>query len=255
MISARDRAARALDTIPGWSGATLTALKGGLTNTTWRVDRAGHRATLKVDPDARSFPFAGRNGEAAIQRAAAALGFAGDVIHASPTVLLAEYVDGKVWTADDLRDTDNLVRLGQLLRRVHRLPRSDRHFDALRAARSYREQIETNDNVDQTLADEHLGVLHALPPPMVTCLCHNDVVAENIVAAPNLTLLDWEFASDNDPMFDLAVVVEHHGLDDLQAGCLLDAYAGSEADRLKPRLELETRRYCSLAWLWQAASP
>lgn len=253
-MNARDRARCALENVPGWSGARLTTLTGGLTNAAWRAEKEGRRAVLKVDAEPRSFPFADRDAEARIQRHAAAQGLAGDVIHASPTVLLADYVEGRAWAPEDMHDTDNLARLGELLGRVHCLPPSGRPFDALRAGRLYRERIEGND-VDPAVADRHVGVLGALPPPTATSLCHNDVVAENIVATPDLKLLDWEYASDNDPMFDLAIVVEHHGLDDSETAALLDAYAGGAADRLRPRLEREMRRYRSLAWLWQAASP
>lgn len=255
MSDARAIAERALDGIPGWSGAELSALKGGLTNTTWLVEKNGRRATLKADAAVRGFPFASREEEARIQRVAAADGLANDVIHASETVLLSDYVDGSVWATADLQDEQRLQLLGRLLCHVHRLPTSGRRFDALRAARLYAERAATNAAIDPVAVDEHLGVLQSLPEPDPTCCCHNDVVAENILSTPELRLIDWEYAGDNDPLFDIAIVVVHHNLDGTQATCLLDAYAGQESGRLRSRLAREVRRYRSLAWLWQAASP
>ena len=255
MTDTRDIAERALDEIPGWSGARLTALKGGTTNTTWFVEKCGKRATLKADPMLRGFPFASRVDEAGIQQAAAAQGLASDVIHASPTVLLTDFADGSVWTGEDLQNDDNLARLARLLRRVHRLPPTGRRFDAKRAADLYADRITAVGSVDPAFVDEQVAVLHSLPVTAVVCCCHNDVVAGNIVATPALRLIDWEYATDNDPMFDLAIVAVHHDLDRAETASLLDAYAGDAAGRLRNRLAREIRRYRALAWLWQAASP
>lgn len=255
MIDTRDIAERALDEIPGWSGARLTALKGGTTNTTWLVEKGGRRATLKADPELRGFPFASRVDEAGVQQVAAAQGLASDIIHASPTVLLTDFADGSVWSGEDLRNDDNLALLARLLRRVHNLPPTGRRFDAIRAANLYASRIAADGSVDPAIVDEHVAILQSLPVPAETCCCHNDVVAENILATPALRLIDWEYAADNDPMFDLAIVVTHHDLDDSQSRYMLDAYAGKSSDQLLDRLTREIRRYRALAWLWQAASP
>ena len=48
---------QALSTIPGWEGASVTELKGGLSNRTWRVDRDGRSAVLKIDERPRGEPY------------------------------------------------------------------------------------------------------------------------------------------------------------------------------------------------------
>ena len=255
LIDTHDIAARALDQIPGWSGARLTPLAGGTTNTTWLAEKNGRRATLKADPSRREFPFADRETEAAIQRGAASRGLANDVIYASPTVLLTAFADGDVWTGDDMADEDNQQRLARLLRRVHALPATGRRFDALRAAKLYAARIPPGRSAAPAIVDEHISVLQSLPGPGESRCCHKDVVAGNILATPGLRLIDWEYAADNDPMFDLAVVIVHHDLDDAEAASLLDAYADGRTGQLRARLACEIQRYRALAWLWQAASP
>ena len=42
-------------------------------------------------------------------------------------------------------------------------------------------------------------------------------------------LIDWEYAGVGDPFFDLAVIVQHHGLDNPLARCLLENYLGRRA--------------------------
>ena len=46
-------------------------------------------------------------------------------------------------------------------------------------------------------------MVDAVPPPRAPCCCHNDLVVGNIIAAPEIRFLDWEYACDNDPFFDL----------------------------------------------------
>ena len=254
MTSARTVAARALDGIDGWSGAELTALPGGRTNTTWLVEKHGRRAILKADAAVREFPFASREAEAGVQRAAAANGLASDVIYASPTVLLTDYLVGDPLTPEKLVDETLRERLAAVLHRVHRLPRTGREFDAGRAARLYASRIAVSNAREPSAVREQLHILESLPAPDELCCCHNDVVAGNILATPRLKLLDWEYASDNDPMFDLAVVAVHHELDDARTGELLDAYPGNVSEKMRARLATELTRYRALAWLWEAAT-
>ncbi len=80
--------------------------------------------------------------------------------------------------------------------------------------------------------------------------CHNDLVAENIVTARGVVFLDFEYACDNDPLFDLAVVAEHHRLSDSAEERLLTAYFGAEAPEKREELAAQRRVYAALSWLW-----
>jgi thiamine kinase-like enzyme len=102
-------------------------------------------------------------------------------------------------------------------------------------------------------AEGHLAVVESAPGPMNLCCCHNDLVAENIIATPDIRFLDWEYACDNDPLFDLAVIVAHHGLSDGQARVLLDAYFDGNGDAWRRQLGVQVRLYNALNWLWSVA--
>jgi thiamine kinase-like enzyme len=82
--------------------------------------------------------------------------------------------------------------------------------------------------------------------------CHNDVVAANIVGRDPPMLLDWEYASDNDPLFDLASVIAYHCLDDRAADLLLRAYTGDATKELFEQLVIQRRLNDALHWLWLA---
>ena len=241
----------ALAAIPGWQGAAFHELPGGLTNRTLRVEKHGRRAVLKIDPAPRKPPFNSRQEEARIQQRAAAIGRASDVLYAGDTVLLSEWADGEVWTPEHFDDDTNLVRLGRALRQVHRLPLTGRTFDAAAAARLYASRVRA---ADRETARQQLAVVESSPGPMDLCCCHNDLVAENIISTPDILLLDWEYACDNDPLFDIAVVVAHHGLSAGQADVLLDAYFDGDGGSWRGQLAIQQRLYNALNWLWAAAA-
>ena len=84
-------------------------------------------------------------------------------------------------------------------------------------------------------------------------MCHNDLVAENMIDTPGrgLLLIDWEYAGMGDPFFDLAVVVRHHDLAQDLAKEFFEAYlqrAPSEAET--ERFGLQCDLYAALLDLW-----
>ena len=236
--------------MPGWEGATARELAGGLTNRTWLVEAGPRRAVLKIDDEPRGAPYNSRRTEAQIQAIAADEGLANSVLVATDTVYMTEYFDGSVWTRTYLDDDENLARLGRTLRRLHALPLTGRIFDARQAAREYANNIE---NADPDLLHHSMRVIDAMPSPQNLCCCHNDLVVGNIIATPEIRFLDWEYACDNDPFFDLATVVAHHDLSADRADYLLDAYFDGDGRRWRQQLAMYERFYIAILWLWQAA--
>jgi thiamine kinase-like enzyme len=236
--------------IPGWRGAAYEELPGGLTNRTLLVENEGRRAVLKIDPVPRTPPYNSRQEEARIQERAAALGRANGVLFVRDTILLAKWADGEVWTRAHLDDDGNLARLARALREVHGLPLTGRTFDAAAAARLYASRV---DPAERETARQRVAVVESAPRPKNLCCCHNDLVAENIISAPEVCFLDWEYACDNDPLFDLAVVAAHHGLSGRQAGILLDAYFDGDGGSWRDPFAAQVRLYDALNRLWVAA--
>ena len=236
--------------IPRWRGASWSELPGGLTNRTLLVEKDGRRAVLKIDPAPRQAPYNSRQDEARIQQRAAALGRANGVLYVEDTVLLSEWGEGEVWTRAHFDVDDNLRRVAKALREIHTLPLTGKTFDAAAAAKLYAGSLDASMS---GAAERHLTVVETAPGLMNLCCCHNDLVAENIISAPEVRFLDWEYACDNDPLFDLAVVVAHHGLSDRQARVLLDAYFNGDGDSWRGQLGVQMRLYNALNWLWSVA--
>ena len=238
--------------IDGWQGAAISELDGGRSNRTWLVERDGRKAVLKVDESLRYGPYNSRRSEAHIQSIAARNGLANAVLYVDDRTLLTEFVEGVVWEPGFLERDDNIELVAGTLRRLHSLPLSGRSFDSIIAAKRYVEKI---DNPNAGLVAYCTNVIETMRQPHNLCLCHNDLVAENIITMPHMMFLDWEYACDNDPMFDLATIVEHHELDEPLAYRLLDAYFDGDGERWRLKLRKQQDLYLALYWLWLASRP
>jgi len=237
-----------LSTLPGWEGATYKELNGGLTNRTYLVELEQRKAVLKIDESPRSEPFNARNKEAQIQTVAAQQGLAASVLFVSETAYMTEFMDGVIWSNDCLEDNANLDHLAAGLRLLHALPLTGRTFNAMGAAREY---VRVISDVDQQKVDDCLRTIEAGPRPPNLCCCHNDLVVANIINTPEVRFLDWEYACDNDPFFDLATVVAHHKLTNEQSNYLLDSYFDGDGERWREQLARQAGVYEALLWLWE----
>jgi len=215
-----------LDGIPGFVDATIESrLDGGLASRSYRVKRNGGLFVLRIDKPEAARLGLNRAAEHAVIRAVAGAGLGPGAVYCEPDagVLLRPFIPGRPWTRDDLLQPENLVRLADRLRRLHDVPFAGSRFDPVSAAMRYAEQLGS----DQARAHlQRLRNIHASVEPVEPVLCHNDLVCRNILEAGGPVLIDWEFAAPGDPLFDLAVVVQHHDLGNDLAGAFLQAYLG-----------------------------
>jgi thiamine kinase-like enzyme len=222
-------------------------LAGGLSNHTWLVRSGDRKAVLKIDEAPRGAPFNTRSTEAQIQTMAAEQGLANRVLLVTDTIYMTEYVEGVVWSLDCLEDRANIEKLAIALRKLHTLPLTGRTFDAIGAARGYASRIADPD-VDRVR--DCLEKIEAGPLPPNLCCCHNDLVVANIVNVPQTRFLDWEYACDNDPFFDLATIAAHHDMTRKQSDTLLDAYFDGNGARWREQLDRQADVYAALLYLW-----
>jgi len=237
--------------LPDWQGASSTRLAGGLTNNTWRLEKDSRKAVLKIDHELRSTPYNTRFSEAIVQSAAARAGLAGGVIFADNQIYICEYIEGTVWDRTCFDIEGNIERLAETLQRLHSLPLSGRKFRSLAAAEDYAQSIDRNEKIVSVCLD----IVRNIEAPTDYCFCHNDLVAGNIIETPEIMFLDWEYARDNDRLFDLATIVEHHELSEKQTDTLLSAYFDGDYDRWREPIAQQRRLYLALYWLWAASRP
>lgn len=244
---------QALSAIPGFAGATLLQqLSNGPTNSSFLLEQNGERFVLRLDKPAARELGLNRENEQEVLSHLATHGLAPAVIYCDVTegVLLRPFLPGRAWTEQILNSKESLQRLARLLHRLHALAPVGAAFDPLGAARRYALHLATPDSATvlqkaERLADELAG----WPEPSV--LCHNDPVCHNLVEGESLSLIDWEYAAVGDRYFDLAVILQHHDIDDELSENFLDSYLGRKAQPGELRhLQKQRDFYQCLLLLW-----
>ena len=133
------------------------------------------------------------------------------------------------WTVEH-KDKD-VIRLAKHLAKAHRLPARKHKYSIMDVIRFYIERIESlvsNDTVLRLESEYLFSILESCTAPkklLPSALCHNDLNPKNtLMDDEKLWFIDWEYSGVGDPLFDLAVVVKSHNLDERQMMLLLSSY-------------------------------
>ena len=243
----------ALEMIPGFSSSTVAAiLSDGPTNRSLLIHRAGEAFVLRMDKTEAVTLGLDRVAEQAICKVVSAAGLTPEPVYADHEnrLYLRRYVEAVVWDERAPHQSANLERLGALLAEVHALPLVGNKLEPARAIAAYAKHIGTPGAARLQIEAETL-LCEIQKTPQRICLCHNDLVFGNILEAGRLILIDWEYAGQDDPWFDLAVVVQHHQLDRKLSSCFLSAYLQRQVTESElVRFELYCRYYQILLKLW-----
>ncbi len=255
-MSAAINAFEALALVPGWDSqaSDIEELKGGLTNRTFLVRAAGAQCVLRLNANMNEAIALDRSCELTILGNAADAGMAPEIVFSDTEhgILMTEYLPDSTWSESDLQSAENIEALADLLRRVHALPACGVNFDLHLSAARYEEYLEKRQGL-HAYASRCVEVIAGMPVSDQLVCCHNDIVADNIIASQPLKLIDWEYAGDNDPLFDLASIIGFHNLDEHVSDALLSAYAGGANTELRERLADQVRAFDAVQWLWLAS--
>ncbi len=251
-LGARD----ALAMVPGVDvdALEIRKLPGGLSNRSFLIVGGDSRWVLRLDPHMPGAFQPDRRLELCALQTASAAGLAPRVIFAEPAmgVLICNYVEGHAFTQAELEDDSKLRALAGLLRAVHSLPHCGTRLQMSATAKIYAKYIERNAGPN-AFADYCVELIASMPRPQRVSFCHNDIVAGNVIGNGTLKLIDWEFAGDNDPLFDLASLIGFHDLDEHRVDVLLRAYCEVPDERVHDRLQQQRVIYDAIQWLWLAA--
>jgi thiamine kinase-like enzyme len=253
----------ALARVPGFAGHPLrvTAVPGGLINRTYRVDSAAGSAAVRLAVDGEPL-VVDRAAECASARAAAAIGIGPEVLLCDPVtgVSVTAWLPGRTLDRSDLDDAEMLGRVAALCRSLHAGPRHGAELDIFAVRRHYRRIVEERglaipagyDDLEPA-TDTVESALRAAPEPTVPC--HNDLRAANIVVDDErMWLLDYEYAANNEPCFELGTLWSDSALPLDRLDELVAAYYG----RPRPSQVARARLFAAVAnytWsLWASIS-
>ena len=239
-----------LDTVRESSSARVAALAiwfgrvdplplaGGITNQNFMVDDRGRRYVVRVGNDILVHGVVRAN-ELAASRAAHLAGLSSRVVHAEPGILVLDFIEGRTFTPEDIRNPANLGRLVDMVRRCHRdIPQYLRGpaamFWVFHVVRDYAHTLREADSRHIALLPELLARAARLEDtvgPIEVVFGHNDLLAANFIDdGQRLWLVDWEYAGFNSPLFDLGGLASNSELSPEQAEQVLSLYFDKPVD-------------------------
>jgi thiamine kinase-like enzyme len=255
-------ARRALARLGGLAAAAeraeLVPLPGGTHARSWLVTyRDGTRHVLRLAaPGSPALLDVVTEARATLAAAAAGLAPSVVAIDAAWGTLLTEYRVATAWRAEQARESRNLVRAAQLMRRLHVVPVELPAFAAERIASGYLARLGTVAVVREPRAvrwaDELLArARHHDGLYAPSAFCHHDLFAANILDDGELALVDFEYAVRATPLLDLASFAAMNGLHLEERGALLAAYRGREPTAAElSELAAVVRLVRLMAWFW-----
>ena len=251
--------------IPQFAGVAPESIEverlGGLTNLVYRLRCRGRDYLLRV-PGPGTGDYIDRRREGHDARIAAAAGVSAGVLFFddSDGLMLAEYIDGTTLNAERFRDLGSVRRSAQALRRMHEHPQGfGKTFDVFEQIDDY---LALLGKLDARLpdgyaevkaeADAARAVLESNPGPRVPSHC--DPLAENFIdTGDRVWIVDWEYAGNNDPMWDLGDLSVEACFSPVQDRELLGAYFGGEPPADQVARMVLYKALCDLLWtLWGA---
>jgi len=250
--------------LPLWSDRVEPSdLRGGLSNVNFTVEDAGRKYVVRIGGDNEPHGVVRKN-ELAASRAAAAAGVAPRVVHAEPGVLVIEFIEGRTFTPEDVRNPKNLDRLVALIQRTHReVPKYLRGpgvlFWVFHVVRDYAHSLSEASSADLRLIRrlmQQAETLEKAVGPVDLIFGHNDLLAANVIDdGDRLWLVDWEYAGFNSPLFDLGGLASNSEMSVALREKLLEAYFDRPVtDQLRYRFAAMTAASLLRETMWSMVS-
>jgi thiamine kinase-like enzyme len=252
-----DEIEQALERV-GWLRAAGPPQRlAGLTNLNYRFGDY----VLRM-PGAGTSEYIDRADEEVAARSAAAAGVNAEVLHFDPAdgLMVTRFVHAAVTMSPERfrADLGAVRRAGHILRRLHttatpfavefKLFDMLDDYKALLAAKS----ATLPDGYDDVEADAEKARAALLRHPVPLVPCHCDPLCENFLdTGDEMYLIDFEYAGNNDPMWDLGDLSVEAGFGGDHDAALLDAYFDGDPPPLDVARMVIHKALCDLLWtLW-----
>lgn len=264
MIAMNPELLALLDRIPAFEGVDRAKIGieklGGLTNQNFKVTAPLGAFVLRI-PGAGTSEYISRENESLAARITSEIGVNAPLVFfdARDGLQLTRFIEGGVtMNAERFKDLGSVRRAAESLRRVHDCGRPFKNrFELFQMIDEYLDILAKK---DAPLPDGYHDVkreaeavrkaLSARPLPIVPCHC--DPLAENFLdTGRQVYVIDWEYAGNNDPMWDLGDVSVEAGFGPEQDAALLQAYFGAEPGANDRGRMVLYKAMCDLLWtLW-----
>lgn len=201
---------QALSDWQSWAASkpvVIGPLKGGLTNHSFLVEAGPQQVVVRINAENSRSLGIDRQQEAEILSLLQPMGCVPKIHFMNDQVLISEFIDGRQWTCDDLKNTANLKKITQVLNKIQsiQLPENSKKRCYVNYCQYYIQQLPesrlvSEKNVFKKLLCVAEQVDRSNWPAVIS---HYDLVPENLIeTAQGLFILDWEYAAYGHPAVD-----------------------------------------------------
>lgn len=207
----------------------------GMTNRNYLVTAKAERFVVRI-PGAGTEDYIDRKADEEAGRLTSSLGVNAPLVWYDPAsgAQITRFIEGAVpMNTDILRDPRAVEEAALAFRKLHTCGRKLRNdFNEKHVAQEYLDLLASRSaRMPDGYGDVQLeaevirSALHATALAPVPC--HNDPAPENLVyTGSRAYILDWEFAGNNDPFWDIADLSVEAGFTEAQDRHFLEAYLG-----------------------------
>ncbi len=205
--------------------------KDGLTNQNYIVNQDNKKYVIRISKDGSKSLGIDRNAEMKAMSVAAKLGIGAELLCHSidQGYMITAYMEGEKWTDDDTKKPENIVRIAELMKKVHNnhIPYDFSPYRDIENRISFAREhlLELPDNIEElTNLLQEIEKTRDISGSKLIGLCHNDPFSNNYINGETLKLIDWEYAGMGDIYFDLACICMAYT--DEERNAFLTAYFG-----------------------------
>ncbi len=245
--------------LAGVNGLVASRL-GGLTNRNYLIEAGQTRYVLRI-PGEGTAEYIDRLAESVAARSAAKAGVNAPVVFfdAEDGLMMTRFVDGAAtMNAHRFADLAAVERAAVAFRQLHeRAEPFATDFRLFTMIDDYKKLLASKgttlpDGYDDVQAQADSARLALEAAPVQLAPCHCDPLCENFLdTGERMFIIDYEYAANNDPMWDLGDLSVEAGFGPAQDQALLRAYFGGDPPLDQVGRMVAHKALCDLLWtLW-----
>jgi thiamine kinase-like enzyme len=221
----------------------VVPISGGMTNRNYRLETEKGRFMLRLAGERTALLGINRNHEFTSAKIAHQLEVGVEAIAylEHHVAILTRFIGAETLTTVTART--HLEQLVKTIKRYHNAPAFPASFNPFQTVKNYyslalEHGVKFPQDVPQVL-NQMNRIETALQPHARECPCHNDLLPANLLFnGSSLFIVDWEYAGNGNPFFDLGNLAVNLELNATQCQNLLELYFGSSSEHLLAQLHL-----------------
>lgn len=222
----------------------VTPISGGITNRNFKLETQNGVFMLRLAGERTELLGINRAHEFTCAQIAFQVGVGAEpIVFFEPHMAILTRFVMAAQTLEVSSAQDHLERIVGLLRRYHNAPNFPSHFNPFQTVRNYHALaleygVKFPNDIEHIFAQmTHIETV--LQPHARECPCHNDLLSANLLFdGASLFIVDWEYAGNGNPFFDLGNLAVNLELNVAQCQELLHLYFGNSSPELLAQLQL-----------------